>query len=131
MQAQHSWGKKMKGMSILSSRWRQLKYIALLLVGLFSLMLATTAQAAVITNTEFPINLTVFVPCAAGGAGEEVALSGNLHALFSVTFDGSGGFHSDIHFNPQGVSGTGLTTGDKYQGTGVTRSDVNGKVGFE
>lgn len=121
----------MKCKSMLSSNWRRLRHVALLLAGLFSLMLATTAQAAVLTNTDFPINITVFVPCAAGGAGEDVALSGNLHVLFSITFDSSGGFHAESHANPQGVSGTGLTTGDKYQGTGVTRDDFNGKVGFE
>jgi hypothetical protein len=71
------------------------------------------------------------VPCANGGAGEEVALSGTLHDLFHITFDGSGGFHLKFHDNPQGLSGTGLTTGDKYQATGVTQSQFTGKVGSE
>jgi len=95
-------------------------------------MLATPAQASastVTTSTEFPISLTVFIPCAAGGTGEFVALSGDLHDLFHVTFDGNGGFHLDAQDNPQGVSGVGLTTGDKYQGTGVTRFDFNGTAG--
>ena len=97
----------------------------------FSFMLTTTAWAAVTTNIEMPINITVFVPCAAGGAGENVALSGDLHTLFTTTFDSNGGFHAKVHFNPQGVSGIGQTTGDKYQGTGVTQSEINGRVGYE
>src|SRR6184192_2976257 len=50
---------------------------------------AVTSQ----TNTVIPIDLFVFVPCANGGAGEVI-----------------------------GVSGTGFMTGDKYQATGITRS---------
>ena len=122
----------MKGKHISVSGVRRLRLIALpLLVSLFSLMLTTTAQAAVTTNIKVPINITVSVPCANGGVGEDVALSGDFHVLFTTTFDDSGGFHTLFHFQPQGVSGTGLTTGDKYQGTGVTEGQFNGKVGSE
>jgi hypothetical protein len=77
-------------------------------------------QAAESSNTSFPIAFSVFVPCANGGAGEVVALSGELHDMFNVSFD-SDGMRVDVHDNPQGVSGRGLTTGEKYQATGVTR----------
>jgi hypothetical protein len=119
--------------SILFGGWQRLIRVALpLLTVVFSLVLATTAQASastVTTSSVFPISLTVFVPCAAGGAGEFVDLSGNLHDLFHVTLDGSGGFHLDASDNPQGVSGVGETTGTKYQGTGVTRFDFSGTAG--
>ena len=82
-------------------------------------------------NVRVPIDTLVFVPCAAGGAGEYVVLSGTLHILFVTTIDNKGGYHSKYHFQPQGISGTGFTTGDKYQGTGVTQGTFNGKVGFE
>jgi hypothetical protein len=36
-----------------------------------------------------------------------------------------------VHLNDQGVSGTGLTTGDKYQQTGAINSQFNTKVGQE
>lgn len=72
-----------------------------------------------------PINIAVFVPCAVGGAGELVQLSGELHSLFHFTDDGAGGYHVMQENNPQGVSGTGLSSDDKYQGTGVTRYDFN------
>ncbi len=77
------------------------------------------ADAAVQVNDKTNVNLTIFVPCAAGGAGEVVDLSGPLHTLISFTINGntvSGYFH----FQPQGISGTGETTGANYHGTGVT-----------
>ncbi len=77
------------------------------------------------SSVVIPISIGVFVPCALNGAGEVVFLSGDLHSLFHFTDDGAGGFHVTVENNPQGVSGTGLTSGDKYQGTGVTREDFN------
>ena len=64
-----------------------------------------------------------------GGAGEAVELSGTLHVLTHTTLDGSGGVHTKLHRQPQGVKGTGLTTGAQYQGTGATQEQFNGKVG--
>ena len=92
------------------------------------------AQAKATTYTQdvkVPIDLFVFVPCAAQGAGEFVQVSGPLHVLFTTTIDDRGGFHSKFHNQPQGVSGTGETTGDKYNATGVTQGTFNGTVGSE
>lgn len=75
-------------------------------------------------STSFPISISVFVPCAAGGNGEVVDLSGSLHAVFSITVNGNN-VHLNTLFNPQGVNGVGETTGAKYQATGETRSDMN------
>jgi hypothetical protein len=77
------------------------------------------------SSAVIPIDIGVFVPCALNGAGEVVLLSGDLHVLFHFTDDGAGGFHVMSEANPQGISGTGLTSGDKYQGTGVTRQNFN------
>jgi hypothetical protein len=76
------------------------------------------------TSTSFPISISVFVPCAAGGNGEVVDLSGSLHVVFSITVNANN-VHINTLFNPQGVNGVGETTGAKYQGTGETRSDMN------
>src|SRR5882672_5064817 len=83
-------------------------------------ILTAPANAAVEVNDRTDINLTVFIPCAAGGAGEIVDLTGPLHTLISFTINGNNasGF---FHFQPQGISGTGETTGAKYQGTGATQ----------
>ena len=78
------------------------------------------SNAAVQVNDKTVISLTVFVPCAAGGAGEIVDLSGPLHTLISFTINGNN-VSGKFHFQPQGISGTGETTGDKYQATGVTQ----------
>lgn len=80
------------------------------------------------SNVIIPINISVFVPCADGGAGEFVDLYGNLHLLFHITIDPAGGVNVKTHAQPQGISGTGLTTGDKYQGTGVTQDRFHTNV---
>jgi hypothetical protein len=117
--------------------WRRAIEVVVMLLGVVGLTLfagvgithGSASDGA--TSTSFPININVFVPCAAGGAGEVVDLSGDLHVVFNVTVASNGSFHAISSANPQGVSGTGETTGAKYQGTGVTHSNFNGNVGFE
>jgi hypothetical protein len=106
--------------------------VVLLTITLVTLAPHARSFAAADTTTvsqRFPIDLDVFVPCAAGGAGEEVLLSGTLHDLFSITANSAGGFRVKQLDNPQGISGTGLTTGDKYQATGMTTSIFTVKTG--
>jgi hypothetical protein len=63
-------------------------------------------------------------------AGEVVDLSGSFHVLLHVTLHDDGRFVFKEHFQPQGISGTGEETGDKYQATGVTQDiTVQGRVG--
>jgi hypothetical protein len=90
-------------------------------VGLFAL----PANAAKQVNDVTVIDLPVFIPCAAGGAGELVDLSGPLHTLITFTINGHN-VSGKTHFQPQGLSGTGETTGDKYQATGVTQESFKG-----
>jgi len=108
-------------------------FLAVSIVLIVSLGVAQAQAKATtfIENVRIPIDLFVFVPCAVQGVGEYVQLSGTLHVLFVTTIDDQGGFHSKYHFQPQGITGTGETTGDKYQGTGVTQGTLTGKVGFE
>ena len=80
--------------------------------------------ASTTSSSRFNIDIIVFVPCAEGGAGEFVELSGSLHDLFQVTDNGKGKFILHFHDNPQGVVGTGLSSGDKYRGTGVTQGII-------
>lgn len=101
-----------------------------LAIGVLTL-LAQPVHAAVQSNIKVPIDIGVFIPCAADGAGEVVFLTGNLHVLLRFTMDRAGGIHVASHFQPQGISGNGQTTGDKYQGTGVTQDEFNAKVGIE
>jgi hypothetical protein len=114
---------------------KAMPYLFALLVALAVLWQPRSASAQAITNTTnttLPISLTVFVPCANAGAGEIVALSGDLHDLFHVTISASGQVTVKFQDNPQGVSGVGQTTGDTYQGTGVTQQMItfDGVDGF-
>src|SRR5216117_4238298 len=71
--------------------------------------------SAVTSNSDItiPIDLFVFVPCANGGAGELIEVSGPLHVLSQLTISNSGNVVLYSHFQPQGISGTGFVTGDK------------------
>ena len=95
-------------------------------------LFATTsaAWAAVIDNESIDLTgFSVFIPCADGGNGELVVFEGFLHSLTAETFDRNGGVHIKTHFQPQGLTGVGLTTGEKYQATGVTQDQFNAKLG--
>jgi len=107
--------------------------VTMCLVAMLAIVIVP-ANAAVQVNDTTDISLTVFVPCAAGGAGEVVDLSGPLHVLISFTINGNN-VSGYFHFQPQGISGTGETTGAKYQATGVTlesfkNSLQNGQANF-
>jgi hypothetical protein len=88
------------------------------ITAIIALLSPSTSNAKVITRIEMPLATTVTVPCAARGSGELVDLIGIVHAVFSITHDANGGLHIATHFNNAGVSGIGLTTGDKYQASG-------------
>jgi len=93
--------------------------IVIYVIALLAILIAP-ANAAVEVNDKTEIVLTVFIPCANGGVGEVVELSGTLHTLMTANINGNN-VSGKFHFQPQGLSGTGETTGAKYQGTGVTQ----------
>jgi hypothetical protein len=84
-------------------------------------------------NVQVPTTLVVFVSCANGGAGELIQVEGDLHILVHMTISSSGNLSVKQHFQPMGISGYGLTTGDKYQATGVTQDEfsVNAPLPYE
>ena len=98
--------------------------VTVCLVAVMAFMTAP-ANAAIVVNESSPIILSVFVPCAAGGAGEIVDLSGPLHTLIALTINGNN-VSEVLHFQPQGISGTGETTGANYQATGLTETTLKG-----
>lgn len=98
--------------------------VILILASLMVLFAVGGVSAAAVTYTEtikIPYNRGVFVPCAAGGAGEEVSLSGNLLIQNHTSINSDGGFIFETLFNAQDISGIGQTSGDKYQATGMTQ----------
>lgn len=96
---------------------------------------AALAQALAITVNQFvPFALVAFVPCANGGAGENVLVQGVLHLQDHITINNNRATIK-THAQPQGASGVGLTTGDIYSATGVTQEQdsipiVNGAFEF-
>lgn len=104
---------------------KRMKIYAATVIWAMSMLVLPTAVSAKAfhtkDNVQVPLNQTVFVSCANGGAGEEVELSGTLHILLILTMSDSGRVTMKSHFQPQGVSGIGLTTGDSYRATGVTQ----------
>ena len=106
--------------------------IVTFMVGTAALMMPALAKAdTVTTNVKYHVEWTKWVPCAMDGAGEDVTLSGEMHKVYHVTVnDGRGSVHIINHCQPQGISGIGLTSGDKYQATGATLSSFNGWVGI-
>lgn len=98
-----------------------------------SVLGAPVSAASTVTTNEFvPFSLIAFVPCANGGAGELVEVSGTLHILTHTTISNSGNVHGKVHFQPQGAKGVGQTTGDTYNATGVTQEqfNINGPLPF-
>ncbi len=55
------------------------------------------------------------------GCSEPIALTGSLHIVMTETVSASGSRHVMTHFQPQGISGTGLVSGAKYQATGMSQ----------
>ena len=92
------------------------------------------ATAEVVINDKTDIDLSVFIPCAASETVEMVDVSGPLHTLVSATVNGNG-ISGSIHFQPQSISGTGESTGNKYHATDVPRQNFknsfqNGHAGL-
>ncbi len=72
-------------------------------------------------NFVAPLDQSVFIPCANGGVGEDVQLTGRLHVLVHATLASDSNFVLKEHFQPQGAGGIGSVTGDTYHATGVTQ----------
>lgn len=94
--------------------------IATLLLA-FSVPIIAPAQADSETTNDFiPIAQVSFVPCANGGAGELVSVSGILHVLSHATINDNR-VNLKQQFQPQGATAIGLSTGDVYRAVGGTR----------
>ena len=76
-----------------------------------------------------PYDQTIFVPCANGGAGEEVALTGALKISEHVVYNDRG-FTLNYHVVAQG-KGVGLFTGENFQASGGNKGTITGEFGEE
>jgi hypothetical protein len=101
--------------------------IAKVCLGAAFIFVTVPLRAAVEVNDKTDISLTEFVPCAAGGAGEVVDLSGPLHTLLTFTINGNQ-VSALSHFQPQGITGIGETTGERYHATGITKESFTASL---
>jgi hypothetical protein len=95
-----------------------------------ALVLAFAAPATShgdVINFTSPLDFTRFVPCANGGTGELVHVTGTLHWRISRNIDGSGGVHSTTQIRPAGVNAVGLTSGAQYQFISQSKDVFNQK----
>jgi hypothetical protein len=92
-------------------------------------LLAVTSASAKATTEKIPFD-TVLAPEEA--CGEAIHLSGTLLAQFTFTETPSGNVEIGFHFNPQGITGVGLTSGATYHATGETlgTTTINAKGGI-
>jgi hypothetical protein len=76
-------------------------------------LLTTPSHAEVIQHEFLPVSFTFFNPCALDGLGEDVAVTGELHLLQTITENDN----NIILVRVEGITatGVGLTTGDPYQ----------------
>jgi hypothetical protein len=92
-------------------------------------LLAVTSASAKATTEKIPFD-TVLAP--EDACGEAIHLSGTLLAQFTFTETPSGNVEVGFHFNPQGITGVGLTSGATYHATGETlgTTTINAKGGI-
>ncbi len=82
----------------------------------------TAGSLAKVTDNEISdtFEQDVWVPCAAGGAGENLHISGRWHIL-NIQNENANNSNGKWHFQVLGVTGVGATTGDLYHATGLTQ----------
>jgi hypothetical protein len=99
--------------------------ISVLAIVTFGLLAVTSASARA-TTEKIPFD-TVLAP--ADACGEAIHLSGTLLAQFTSSETPSGNVEVGFHFNPQGVTGVGLTSGATYHATGETLGTTTIRAG--
>ncbi len=72
-------------------------------------------------NVKVSFEQLLFVPCANGGLGEDVAFTIKFHVVLHETISNSGESQVLIHLQDQGSNGTGVITGDSYHLVGMTK----------
>ena len=89
------------------------------------------AKAIVSTAEEaVPYDQILFVPCGNGGIGEQVALSGYLKIHENLVLN-ENRFTLNYHVTTQGITGLGLTTGEKFEASGELNEIITGQFGEE
>jgi hypothetical protein len=91
-------------------------------VALLALAAPSAAAADGATVTRSPITASAFVPCALGGAGEQVLVQGTVHTVLVTNTDAAGGTHFVLRSNYDSLAGSGQTSGTRYHAVGTEGS---------
>jgi hypothetical protein len=83
-------------------------------------VMAPGLAAAVVQNQRSTVDTVVFNDC----TGEDIALQGTAHVIFTTTQSGNGGLHQAFESNIV-LTGTGLLTGSRYRSVSTSNSTVN------
>ena len=85
-----------------------------------------SSNASTRTSTvAIPFENTVFVPCANGGAGEDVLVTGKFNLVYQMTWTDHD-FTMVYHDNDHQVKGVGLSSGETFTGSGGTNGTFMG-----
>ena len=85
----------------------------------------TTANRSSGITSLVPMNRIYYVSCANGGNGEDVELTGNLNVVQKLIVNDNR-FTYTYHINPQGLTGLGLTSGEKFVASGGSNGTQSG-----
>ena len=76
-----------------------------------------------------PYASILFIPCANGGAGEDVTLTGTVR-IVRQGINNNQRFTFTLHAIPDGVTGVGLSTGDNFTAIGGSQETVTGTIEY-
>ena len=76
-----------------------------------------------------PYESTLFIPCANGGAGEDVTLTGTVKIIRQEMYNNQR-FTFILHAIPDGITGVGLSTGDTFTAIGGSQDAVTGTIEY-
>lgn len=87
---------------------------------------ATQTENSIVSE---PYESTLFIPCANGGVGEDVNLTGTVKIVRQETYNNQR-FTFTLHAIPDGITGVGLSTGDTFTAIGGSQSTVTGTIEY-
>jgi hypothetical protein len=108
------------------------RFIIPMLLVVTVLLIPTSALASATVYhgmQKYQISTNIYVPCAGGGAGEYLDLTGEFKSIFHVTFLPDGTFNWSEHYTYKGW-GIGRTTGDRYRWNGEENYSYHETVGL-
>lgn len=77
------------------------------------------------SSVAIPYDWDIFVPCANGGVGEYVHVTGSTNLVYTISWTDHG-FTYGYHANTYKIQGVGITSGEIFRGSKQTEGQVLG-----